>query len=85
MASNCKNSREGKMTHVLHPEDVDFLARAVDEARGCIEIERGRCTADAEARIARAVIEAHFEGERRFQLIVAKGVLAAAEPARYAT
>ena len=73
------------MAPVLYPEDVALLARAVDEARSCIEIERGRCTAEVEARIARAVIEAHFDGERRYQLIVAKGVIAAVEPPQYAS
>jgi hypothetical protein len=62
----------------LYPDQVNLLAEAVLEARSCIEIETGECTEAMERLIARAVIEAYDGGDRGLQLLVAKGVLAAA-------
>jgi hypothetical protein len=67
------------MEGVLYPRDLDFMARATAEARACIEMTRGQCSDEDEARIARAIFEAFRDGERRYQLIVACGVLAVGE------
>lgn len=65
----------------LFPDQVNLLAQAVLEARSCIEIETGECSDDMEMMIARAVIDAYEAGDRGLQLLAAKGVLAAADPA----
>ena len=64
------------MSVVLYPEEVKLLARAVDEACSCIKIETGHCPSEVEARVARAIIDAHQSGNSGFQLLVAQGILA---------